>query len=221
MELNDSNNFLSISSVEEGSKEEEEQTDKKDSNLEISNIKKINIQYANNSKDPFNKINEGTKSDKEYILKLRDKLKNNTIKIKNKKILILPPPENELIDKHSNEINLKDESLGNKGYIKLMNPDNMNLNIKETDINNNLNEDKNIISINQKDIIDKNWEMKYINKMIKKDMNKAFTNEEEIEDKNKLNNKKRKRDKIKNEELDDQNMRTKYDKISTKKRYGW
>ena len=37
---------------------------------------------------------------------------------------------------------------------------------------------KNIISINQKDILDKNWEIKYINKMLKKDMKESFKNEE-------------------------------------------
>ena len=37
-----------------------------------------------------------------------------------------------------------------------------------------------------------------------------------------MNNKKRKRDKNKNEdELNDENIRSKYDKITTKKRYGW
>ena len=103
-----------------------------------------------------------------------------------------------------------------------MNPDNMNLNIKETDLSNNINHDKNIISINQKDILDENWEIKYINKILKKDMNEAFKNEEDKDEKNKMNNKKRKRDKNKDvDELNEDNVRSKYDKISTKKRYGW
>ena len=103
-----------------------------------------------------------------------------------------------------------------------MNPDNINLDIKESDLNDNINKDKNIISINQKDILDQNWEIKYINKILKKDMKEAFKNEEENDEKNKMNNKKRKRDKNKNkDELNDENIRSKYDKITTKKRYGW
>ena len=138
-------------------------------------------------------------------------------------MLILPPPENELADKHYKENNLQNEDLENNGYIKLMNPDNISLNIKESDSNNKINNEKNIISINQKDILDKNWEIKYINKMLKKDMKESFKNEEIKEDKNdKLNNKKRKRDKNKDDdELNEENIRSKYDKISTKKRYGW
>ena len=168
------------------------------------------------------KEKEKENSDKEYILKLRNKLANNTIKTKNKKMLILPPPENELTDKHLKESISEDEDNENKGYIKLMNPDNINLDIKESDLNDNINKDKNIISINQKDILDQNWEIKYINKILKKDMKEAFKNEEENDEKNKMNNKKRKRDKNKNEdELNDENIRSKYDKITTKKRYGW
>ena len=217
------NSFLSISSDEEESKEEEEKSNKNSNKIFQEKIYKNNDdnKLNNNTKESLNKKDE----DKEYILKLRNKLNNNIVKTKNKKMLILPPPENELIDKHSKVDILQDDDQDNKGYIKLMNPDNMNLNIKETDLNNNINNDKNIISINQKDILDQNWEMKYINKILKKDMKEAFKNEDEKEgkeEKDKMNNKKRKREKNKdNDELNEENIRSKYDKITTKKRYGW
>ena len=90
-----------------------------------------------------------------------------------------------------------------------------------------INKEKNIISINQKDILDNNWEIKYINKMLKKDMKEAIKKEEENQndDKNKnIEGKKRKRDKKKNEDdddIDEENIKSKYSKISTKRKYGW
>ena len=224
MESKKEKSFLSISSEEEEFVEEENINKNKNKNNDhIGNKKDNNILDNIYKETKFNiKEKEKENSDKEYILKLRNKLANNTIKTKNKKMLILPPPENELTDKHLKESISEDEDNENKGYIKLMNPDNINLDIKESDLNDNINKDKNIISINQKDILDQNWEIKYINKILKKDMKEPFKNEEENDEKNKMNNKKRKRDKNKNEdELNDENIRSKYDKITTKKRYGW
>ena len=224
MNSNKENSFLSLSSDEEESEKDESQLNKNNNKNVINkhNIQKNEINLINNKEE---KEKEKENSAKEYILKLQNKLNNNIVKTKNKKMLILPPPENELTDKHYKDNVFQDEDLENKGFIKLMNPDNMNLNIKDNDdINNDgINDEKNIISINQKDILDKNWEIKYINKILKKDMKEAIKNEENIEDKNKIN-KKRKRDKNKNEdddELNDDNIRSKYDKISTKKKYGW
>ena len=220
MNSNKENSFLSVSSDEEESEKDESQLNKNNNKNDINKhrIQKNEVNLINNKEEKEN-------SAKEYILKLQNKLNNNIVKTKNKKMLILPPPENELTDKHYKDNVFQDKDLENKGFIKLMNPDNLNLNIKENDDINNedINDEKNIISINQKDILDKNWEIKYINKILKKDMKEAIKNEENLEDKNKIN-KKRKRDKNKNEdddELNDDNIRSKYDKISTKKKYGW
>ena len=230
MDSKKENSFLSLSSGEE-EEEESEKSEKinnmndKDKKNEKNEQKKYNNIFNNNSNELFSNSKEKDNSDKEYILKMRDKLNNNIAKVKNKNLLILPPPENELVDKHSKENAFQDEEQENKVYIKLMNPDNMNINIIESDANNNnINNEKNIISINQKDILDQNWEIKYINKILKKDMKEALKNEEDKDEKNKMNNKKRKRDKNKNEDVDEfieENIRSKYDKISTKKRYGW
>ena len=206
MKSDKENSFLSISSESEESENEDNQNKAKNKSL-------------------FNKEEKRKEnSAKEYILKLQNKLSNNIVKTKNKKMLILPPPENELTDRHEKENVFKDEDIENKGFIDLMNPDNVNLNIKENEFNiNDINNEKNIISINQKDILDKNWEIKYIKNILKKDMKETIKNEENIDDKNNIN-KKRKRDKNKNDDNDELNgdkIRSKYDKISTKKKYGW
>ena len=206
MKSDKENSFLSIPSESEESENEENQNKAKNKSL-------------------FNKEEKRKEnSAKEYILKLQNKLSNNIVKTKNKKMLILPPPENELTDRHEKENVFKDEDIENKGFINLMNPDNVNLNIKENEFNiNDINNEKNIISINQKDILDKNWEIKYIKNILKKDMKETIKNEENIDDKNNIN-KKRKRDKNKNDDNDELNgdkIRSKYDKISTKKKYGW
>ena len=206
MKSDKENSFLSISSESEESENEENQNKAKNKSL-------------------FNKEEKRKEnSAKEYILKLQNKLSNNIVKTKNKKMLILPPPENELTDRHEKENVFKDEDIENKGFINLMNPDNVNLNIKENEFNiNDINNEKNIISINQKDILDKNWEIKYIKNILKKDMKETIKNEENIDDTNNIN-KKRKRDKNKNDDNDELNgdkIRSKYDKISTKKKYGW
>ena len=215
MSTNKNDSFLSFSSDEENSSNKIE-------NDGINHNEKV-AKKNDNFKDTLKIKKEEENTDKEYILKLRNKLNSNIAKVKNRNLLILPPPENELMDKHDKGNYLQEEDLEMKGYIKLMNPDNINFNIKETNSNNIINNEKNIISINQKDILDKNWEIKYINKMLKKDMKESFKNEEIKEDKNdKLNNKKRKRDKNKDDdELNEENIRSKYDKVSTKKRYGW
>ena len=212
MDYKKDGSFLSVSSDEEKSNE-----DIKEENNNI-------IQKNENNKT------EGTQkiSDKDYIIKLREKLNNNTTKIRNKKILILPSPLNDLVDKHFNTKDIiEEDDLEQKGFIKLMNPDNLNIKINNDNINNDdINNEKNVISINQKDILDKNWEIKYINNIFKKDMKEALKNEEDKDDKNKnnkINNKQRKRDKKDNieDELVENNIRSKYDKISTKKKYGW
>ena len=223
MEPKNNNSFLSLSSDEEESNEEEQSNKIITNNINVEKIKPKNDNIFNGiSKESLNNKIDENNSDKEYILKLRNKLNNNIAKTKNKKMLILPPPENELEDKHLKENNFQDDDLENKGYIKLMNPDNITFNTKETILSNNINNDKNIISINQKDILEENWEIKYINTMLKKDMKEAFKTEEDKEDKNKMNNKKRKRGKNKDDdELNEDRTRSKYDKISTKKKYGW
>ena len=224
MEPKNNNSFLSLSSDEEESNEEEQSNKIIANNINEEKIKPKNDNNIFNgiSKESLNNKIDENNSDKEYILKLRNKLNNNISKTRNKKMLILPPPENELEDKHLKENNFQDDDLENKGYIRLMNPDNINFNTKETILINNINNDKNIISINQKDILEENWEIKYINTMLKKDMKEAFKTEEDKEDKNKMNNKKRKRGKNKDDDgLNEDKTRSKYDKISTKKKYGW
>ena len=223
--MKSNNSFLSISS------EEEDSVDK--DNIEQKEQKKESYNYlfkgiTSKSLNPKTKDDELANKENQtnlYILKLREKLNNNTTKIKNKKLLILPSPENDLKDNHfhtKNNLDDDEEQINeNKGLAKLVNPDNLNIkknNDKESD-NNGINHEKNIISINQKDILDENWEIKYINKILKKDMKDA-EKKEENEDNNKIKGKKRKRNKDESE-IDEENIRSKYSKISTKKKYGW
>ena len=223
--MKSNNSFLSISS------EEEDSVDK--DNIEQKEQKKESYNYlfkgiTSKSLNPKTKDDELANKENQtnlYILKLREKLNNNTTKIKNKKLLILPSPENDLKDNHfhtKNNLDDDEEQINeNKGLAKLVNPDNLNIkknNDKESD-NNGINHEKNIISINQKDILDENWEIKYINKILKKDMKDA-EKKEENEDNNKVKGKKRKRNKDESE-IDEENIRSKYSKISTKKKYGW
>ena len=227
MENKNDDSFLSISSEEE----QEEENDS-DNNNNKTHSKKENYHnlFKGITSESFNhNLNDEKSKDskekedinKNYILKLREKLNKNTKKIKDRKILILPAPENNLSDYHQ-----KIEEDDNKGYSKLMNPD--NLNIKKTeniefnnDTLNNLNNDKNIISINQKDILDSNWEIKYINNILKKDMKDANKKDKDENEENK-NGKKRKRDKNDNDdEFGEEKVRSKYSKITTKRRYGW
>ena len=226
MESKKNDSFLSISSV--GEESDESNKDKNNPKEEsYHNLFNINIKKPADKKES---LKEKEEANKNYILKLREKLNNNNTKIKDKKLLILPPPENDLTDNHYHSNNLLDEEemIENRGLAKLMNPDNLNIKKKEdlNSNNNNMN-NKDIISINQKDILDSNWEIKYINKMLKKDM-KDTIKKEEMEN-NESNNrdikggKKRKRDKKNNDEdeLENENIRSKYSKISTKKKYGW
>ena len=228
---NDNDSFLSISSEEE--QEEENDSDKNNNNNKThshTHSKKENYHdlFKGVTSESFNHNlnNEKSKDNKEkedlnenYILKLREKLNKNTKKIKDRKILILPAPENNLSDYHQ-----KIEEDDNKGYIKLMNPDNLNIkkteDIDNNDNFNNLNDDKNIISINQKDILDSNWEIKYINNILKKDMKDADKKDKDEIEENK-NGKKRKRDKNDEDEFGEERVRSKYSKITTKRRYGW
>ena len=194
MKSKNNDSFLSISSdeeeeeKEENSKNDKKNNSKKDKDKHIyhdlfKGIKKeslLNAEIKDKKKENEEEIN------KNYILKLREKLNKNTSKIKDKKLLILPPPENDLIDNHIHTKNIlddEDELNQNKGLSKLMNPDNLNYN-KKDELNNNNNGDinnKDIISINQKDILDSNWEIKYIKQILKKDMNEAINKEEENE----------------------------------------
>ena len=234
MEDKNTDDFLAISSDELD--EENPNNNNINKNLEKDNyhnlFKGINSESFNfkiKDKTESKKEKEKEEKNKNYILKLREKLNNNTKKKKDKKLLILPPPENDLFDNHYNNNLLDDEELNKNKLAKLMNPDNISIKKNEDlDLNNDIiNNEKNIISINQKDILDNNWEIKYINKMLKKDMKEAIKKEEEIqnEDKNKnKEGKKRKRDKKNNEDDDDieeGNIKSKYSKISTKRKYGW
>ena len=238
MESKNNDSFLSISSENE---DEEDNEDNEDNNSNINKnhskkekyhdlFKGITLENFNPKSKDIKETNEQKKEEelnKEYILKLREKLNNNATKIKNRKILILPAPENNLTDNHYQNKNLiDDEADENKGFIKLMNPDNLNVKKnKDTklSLDNIDNNDKNIISINQKDFLDNNWEIKYINKILKKDMKETIKKEEEEKEENNKNKggKKRKRDKKDDNELEEENIRSKYSKITTKKRYGW
>ena len=230
MKSKNNDSFLSISSDEEEEKEEKSINDKKDDSKKdkyhnlFRGIKKESLLNPKiKEKENEEEIN------KNYIFNLRDKLNKNTSKIKNKKLLILPPPQNDLIDNHIHtKIIFDDDKFNqNKGLSKLMNPDNLNYK-KNDELNNNrdnINNDKDIISINQKDILDSNWEIKYINKILKKDMKDAIKKEEENHDGKNIikDGKKRKRDKKKEDEdeFEEDNIRGKYSKISTKRKYGW
>ena len=222
MENKNDDSFLSISSEEE-EEEEENPSENNNNNKTHPKLKKEKENYHNlfnfNSLHKNNINNEKSNdNDKEYILRLREKLNKNTKKIKDRKLLILPAPENNLSDYHQ-----KIEEDDNKGYVKLMNPDNLNVKKEEDiDINNdNSNKDKNIISINQKDILDSNWEIKYINNILKKDMKDANKKDKDENEENK-NGKKRKRDKNDiDDEFGEERVRSKYSKITTKRKYGW
>ena len=230
MKSNNNDSFLSISSSEDNSNNKENNISKEDIYHNIFKGITSTSKTFNPKKSDNKEINkEKEESNKKYILQLRKKLNNNTIKTKDKKLLILPAPENDLIDNHYHNKNLLDDDDINEKQIfsKLMNPDNINIknNMIKTD-NNKKNDDKEIISVNQKDILDSNWEIKYIKQILKKDMKEAINKEEENEKEGKnkiMDGKKRKRnkDKDKDNNIDDENIKSKYSKISTKKKYGW
>ena len=249
MESKNNDSFLSISSDEEENEEKEENSNNNKNNISKKDIyhnlfKGIKKEPLFNpkikEKKDINKEKEKVKEkeneeeiNKNYILKLREKLNKNISKFKDKKLLILPPPQNDLIDNHIHTKNIldDDELNKNKGFSKLINPDNLNFK-KNDELNDNntddINNNKDIISINQKDFLDSNWEIKYINKIIKKDMKEAIKKEEENQNNGKNGNniikdgRKRKRDKNNNEDnLEEDNIRSKYSKISTKRKYGW
>ena len=226
MKSKNNNSFLSISSSEDNSNNEENINSKEDNHHNIFKglspstdffkPKLIDSKELNKEKEEINK---------KYIISLRERLNNNTTKIKDKKLLILPSPENDLTDNHYHNKNLiDDDDINEKKLLsKLINPDNINIknDIEQNTDNNIKNDDKEIISVNQKDILDSNWEIKYIKQILKKDMNESIKKEEENDGKNKIiDGKKRKRNKENNIDKDD-NMKSKYSKISTKKKYGW
>ena len=106
MENKNDDSFLSISSEEE---QEEDNDSDNNNNNNKTHSKKENYHNLFKGIKPelFNhNLNiEKSKDDKEkedinkkYILKLREKLNKNTKKIKDRKILILPAPENNLSD---------------------------------------------------------------------------------------------------------------------------
>ena len=218
MKSKNNNSFLSISSSEENSNNEENINSKEDNyhnifkglspSTDFFKPKLIDSKELNKEKEEINK---------KYIISLRERLNNNTTKIKDKKLLILPSPENDLTDNHYHNKNLiDDDDINEKKLLsKLMNPDNINIkNDMEQKIDNNIkNDDKEIISVNQKDILDSNWEIKYIKQILKKDMNESIKKEEENDGKNKIiDGKKRKRNKKNNIDKDD-NIKSKYSKI--------
>ena len=226
MKSKNNNSFLSISSSEDNSNNEENINSKEDNyhnifkglspSTDFFKPKLIDNKELNKEKEEINK---------KYIISLRERLNNNTTKIKDKKLLILPSPENDLTDNHYHNKNLiDDDDINEKKLLsKLMNPDNINIknDIEQKTDNNIKSDDKEIISVIQKDILDSNWEIKYIKQILKKDMNESIKKEEENDGKNKIiDGKKRKRNKEKNIDKDD-NMKSKYSKISTKKKYGW
>ena len=228
MKSKNNNSFLSISSSEENSNSNnEENINSKEDNYhnifkglspstDFFKPKLIDSKELNKEKEEINK---------KYIISLRERLNNNTTKIKDKKLLILPSPENDLTDNHYHNKNLiDDDDINEKKLLsKLMNPDNINIknDIEQKTDNNIKSDDKEIISVIQKDILDSNWEIKYIKQILKKDMNESIKKEEENDGKNKIiDGKKRKRNKENNFDKDD-NIKSKYSKISTKKKYGW
>jgi hypothetical protein len=226
MKSKNNNSFLSISSSEDNSNNEENINSKEDNyhnifkglspSTDFFKPKLIDNKELNKEKEEINK---------KYIISLRERLNNNTTKIKDKKLLILPSPENDLTDNHYHNKNLiDDDDINEKKLLsKLINPDNINIknDIEQKTDNNIKSDDKEIISVIQKDILDSNWEIKYIKQILKKDMNESIKKEEENDGKNKIiDGKKRKRNKENNFDKDD-NIKSKYSKISTKKKYGW
>jgi len=226
MKSKNNNSFLSISSSEENSNNEENINSKEDNYHNIfKGLSPLTDFFKPKSIDSKELNKEKEEINKKYIISLRERLNNNTTKIKDKKLLILPSPENDLTDNHYHNKNLiDDDDINEKKLLsKLMNPDNINIkNDLEVKTDNNIkNDDKEIISVNQKDILDSNWEIKYIKQILKKDMNESIKKEEENDGKNKIiDGKKRKRNKENNIDKDD-NIKSKYSKISTKKKYGW
>ena len=228
MKSKNNNSFLSISSSEENSNSNnEENINSKEDNYHniFKGLSPSTDFFKPNLIDSKELNKEKEEINKKYIISLRERLNNNTTKIKDKKLLILPLPENDLTDNHYHNKNLiDDDDINEKKLLsKLMNPDNINIkNDMEQKTDNNIkSDDKEIISVNQKDILDSNWEIKYIKQILKKDMNESIKKEEENDGKNKIiDGKKRKRNKENNIDKDD-NIKSKYSKISTKKKYGW
>lgn len=217
------NNFLDSSSDENSEKED--------------HLSSFNL-FKGVTKGNFNNNNNNLKNQaKEKILILQAKLNKNTTNITQKDILNLPPPKTKLIDK--NELIDEEESSFDKKkslYKNLINPDALIekkesnlLDLKEKQQDNKIG----VLHIEQKDILDKNWETKYIGNLIRKDIYSESKKKEQDESNNKEEEsknagKKRRRDKKdkdkdENEldEIDEYNNRSKYSRISTSKKYGW
>ena len=110
MKSKNNDSFLSISSSDDISNNKENNISKEDiyhnifkgitSKSETFNPKKSDTRDNNKEKEELNK---------KYILQLRKKLKNNITKTNDKKLLILPAPENDLIDNHYHNKNILDD----------------------------------------------------------------------------------------------------------------
>ena len=176
------------------------------------------------TKESFNtkksKLNE-KENNLNNILLLRNKLAMNTKMKMDQTILNLPEPKNKLIDKH--EKTKYNEFYENKNNLNkltnLQNPDDLTDVQKSKNIQEN---NDNYVSINQNQLIDKNWETKYLGKILKKEVleNSGKNEEKEIKS-NKISGNKRKRDKKVEDDLTNDNEKSKYSKISTRKKYGW
>ena len=152
MKSKNNNSFLSISSSEDNSNNEENINSKEDNyhnifkglspSTDFFKPKLIDSKELNKEKEEINK---------KYIISLRERLNNNTTKIKDKKLLILPSPENDLTDNHYHNKNLiDDDDINEKKLLsKLMNPDNINIknDIEQKTDNNIKSDDKEIISV--------------------------------------------------------------------------
>ena len=176
------------------------------------------------TKESFNtkksKLNE-KENNLNNILLLRNKLAMNTKMKMDQTILNLPEPKNKLIDKH--EKTKYNEFYENKNNLNkltnLQNPDDLTDVQKSKNIQEN---NDNYVSINQNQLIDKNWETKYLGKILKKEvLENSGKNEEKEIPSNKISGNKRKRDKKVEDDLTNDNEKSKYSKISTRKKYGW
>lgn len=209
-EKNDSNtnnddSFSSTDSINEN----------KNSKKEKDNFKDLfcgKLEFGN----PKNAVN------KSQIIK-KDKIKKNTQK-KNNIISLLPPPKVKLTDK-SNKISFS--QITSCKMKSLINPDLIQINEKkEIEHNRKITTQREINEIeliNQKDLVDKDWERKYIDKINKAESlgikeeedSNPMANEHNI--KNIIN----KYNSEQSKALSSMEVKSKYGKISTKAKYGW
>ena len=186
---------------------------------------------SKNEKDNFKDLLSGklefgkskTISNKVSIIKKDSNIKKTSQK-NNNILSLLPPPKVKLTDK-SNKISL---SLITSCKMKsLINPDLLPINEKK-ELKNNIDpsqgEANEIESINQKDLIDKDWKRKYIDKINRaeslgikeeEDNSNPMTNEHNIKNIIKKYNSEQ------SKALSSMEVKSKYGKISTKAKYGW